>query len=296
MSEEVAATCYYVLPRGNDKTIQGASVHLARILAQNYGNLRIAAKGTQISDKYVTAEAVCLDLETNLAIRIEVRAKILDKSGRRYNEDMINTTMLAAISKAQRNAILQVIPRGFVDEVYKTAMAKLTEPLKEQNKLNVARTNAMAWFKKNHNIEPKTILAYFERKTIEELTAEDVAELRGIRQAIVDGDLKPANAFSDASDENADGEEMQGKADRFENEEYRQEEVPNQPTPIPTPGKTPMAGMTPPVPSQPSPPAPEKKFPPIPTMTRKIISADPPPQETGSMFTDHPEEGSGPGH
>lgn len=230
INEEVAASCIYVLPRGNDKQIQGVSVHLARILAQNFGNIRVAAKGTQITDKYVIAEAVCMDLETNIAFRVEVRTKILDRYGKRYNEDMINTTMLATISKVERNAILRVIPRGFVDEVYNAALNKLTEPLKEATKLNAARTNAMAWFSKQ-KIEAKIILEYFDVKTVEDLTADNVAKLRGVRQAITDGDLKPENAFKPDADDAPDGEQAAAKAERFAEDAPVESQTQTQTTP-----------------------------------------------------------------
>ena len=129
-SEASAIKCGYTLPRG-DKKIQGISVHLARILAQNFGNIRVAAKGLSISPTYVTAEAVCMDLETNTAVRVETRQKIVDKAGRRFNEDMINITMLACIAKAERNAILHVIPASFTDEIYAAAQQRLIGDVKK---------------------------------------------------------------------------------------------------------------------------------------------------------------------
>ena len=66
----------------------------------------------RFQDKYVSAIAVALDLETNLGIEIEVRRKILDKHGNRFSEDMIHTTGLAAVAVAYRNAVLRIIPRA----------------------------------------------------------------------------------------------------------------------------------------------------------------------------------------
>src|SRR5687768_13694267 len=47
---ETAKTCTYSVPRGG-KPITGPSVHLAKILAQVWGNLRIEAKVVSIDNK-----------------------------------------------------------------------------------------------------------------------------------------------------------------------------------------------------------------------------------------------------
>ena len=67
-----AQSCTYSVPRG-DKAITGPSVHLAKILAQVWGNLRIDAKVVSIDSLHVTSEAVCFDLETNLALKVQVK-------------------------------------------------------------------------------------------------------------------------------------------------------------------------------------------------------------------------------
>lgn len=219
-SEKSAIKCGYTLPRSGKK-IQGISVHLARILAQNYGNIRVAAKGLSISDTYVTAEAVCMDLETNLAVRVETRQKILDKTGHRYNEDMIQITMLACIAKAERNAILHVIPASYSEEVYEAAQQKLIGDVKKsQNALEETRMKALKSFNEKFSITEGMILKYFGKQKVEQLDAEDVVSLRGLFQALKDGDATIDGTFSD--EENPDGETVKAKADRFEREEPQQ--------------------------------------------------------------------------
>src|SRR3972149_11533333 len=58
MDVETAKTCTYSVPRGG-KAITGPSVHLAKILAQVWGNLRVDAKVVGIDKTQVTSEAVC---------------------------------------------------------------------------------------------------------------------------------------------------------------------------------------------------------------------------------------------
>jgi len=215
-TESAAMKCGYTLPRG-DKKIQGASVHLARILAQNFGNMRIAAKGLSISETYVTAEAVCIDLETNVGCRVETRQKILDKNGRRFNEDMVNVTMLACIAKAERNAILHVVPSTFTDEVYAAAQQKLIGDAKDEKKLNESRLKALKFFKEKYGVQEKTILEYFGKTEVSQLDVEDVVSLRGLLQALKDGDATIGGTFGYG--ENPDGEAVKAKAERFAEEE-----------------------------------------------------------------------------
>src|SRR5690348_9661215 len=55
LDEQTAKTCHYALPRGG-KTVAGPSVHLAKILAQCWGNMRIDARVIAIDAKHVTSQ------------------------------------------------------------------------------------------------------------------------------------------------------------------------------------------------------------------------------------------------
>ena len=66
MNQETAQSCNYALPRGG-KPITGPSVHLAKIIVSNWGNMRTEAKVVQITDKQVISRGTCWDLETNVA-------------------------------------------------------------------------------------------------------------------------------------------------------------------------------------------------------------------------------------
>ena len=52
MDKETAQSCGYALPRGN-KPITGPSVHLAKIIVSNWGNMRTEAKVVQITDRQI---------------------------------------------------------------------------------------------------------------------------------------------------------------------------------------------------------------------------------------------------
>ena len=67
MDKDTAQSCGYALPRGG-KPITGPSVHLAKIIAQQYGNLRAEAKVVEITDKQVVSRGTAWDLENNYAV------------------------------------------------------------------------------------------------------------------------------------------------------------------------------------------------------------------------------------
>ena len=137
MDVNTAQTCTYSVPRAG-KPITGPSVHLATILAQEYGNMRIDAKVVSIDSKHVTSEAVCFDLEKNLAIKAKVKRSIVGRKGR-FNDDMIVVTGNAANSIALRNAILKVIPRAIVDKVYAEAKKAIVGDVSNSVKLLAKR-------------------------------------------------------------------------------------------------------------------------------------------------------------
>lgn len=193
LDEEIAATCNYALPRGG-KTITGPSVHLAKILAQNWGNMRIDSRVVSIDDKHVTSESVCWDLENNLAIKGQVKRSITTKTGR-MTDDMITVTGNAANSISLRNSVLSTIPRGIVDKVYKAAMRTLTGDLSDKDKLIAKRKQIFDGFKDTYAVTEKEVLAVIGKAAIDHVTADDIVVLIGLAQAIKDGDTTVDMAF-----------------------------------------------------------------------------------------------------
>lgn len=190
---ETAATCNYSLPRAG-KAITGPTVHLAKILAQNWGNLRVEAKVVDIGAKQITSQAIAFDLENNLAIKVEVKRSIMTKTGR-MNDDMITVTGNAANAIAMRNAILNVIPKGVVDKVYNEAKMKITGDLSDETKLMAKRKKVVDGFINTYNLTEKEVLNAVGKQAIEHIGQEELVVLIGIAQAIKDGDTTPEDAF-----------------------------------------------------------------------------------------------------
>jgi hypothetical protein len=209
MDEQTAETCTYAVPRGGKK-IQGPSVHLAKILAQTWGNLRVEAKVVSIDQTQVTSEAVCFDLETNFAIKTQVKRSIMQnemkwddnqkksiRTGRmiRMSEDMVVVTGNAANSIALRNAVLSVIPRAIVDKVYNAAKQTITGDVSNETKLIARRKQVVEGLRDTYNVTEAEILETIGRASIDHLTPDDLVALIGIGTAIKDGDTTVDQAF-----------------------------------------------------------------------------------------------------
>lgn len=194
LDAETAESCTYALPRGGKK-LSGPSVHLAKILAQNWGNLRIDAKVVEISDKQVTSEAVCFDLENNIAIKTQVKRSIMTKSGR-MNDDMITVTGNAANSIALRNAVLSVIPRPVVDKVYKAAINTITGDLSTEQQFMKKRDQVIKTFFDKYGITEAQLLEAIGKPNVATVTQDDLVVWIGIGSAIKNGETTVEAAFS----------------------------------------------------------------------------------------------------
>jgi hypothetical protein len=194
MDTETASSCTYSLPRGG-KTITGPSVHLAKILAQNWGNLRVEAKVVDVNAKQITCQSIAFDLENNLAIKVEVKRSIVDKYGKRFNEDMVTVTGNAGNSIAMRNAILSVIPRAIVDKVYNEAKKTITGDVSDKTKLMAKRKAVMDGFKETYNVSEAEVLKVIGKSAVEHIDSDNLITLIGIAQAIKDGDTTVEEAF-----------------------------------------------------------------------------------------------------
>lgn len=187
MDSETAQSCSYALPRGG-KPITGASVHLAKIIVSNWGNMRTEAKVVQITDKQIISRGTAWDLETNVASAFEVRRSIIDKKGNRYSDDMITVTGNAANSIAYRNAVFSVIPKAVVDKVYKAAQNSITGDLSDTDKLIKRRSDAVNYFNDEWGIPEEDVIKLCGKQTINQIKAEEIALLLGISQSLKDGD------------------------------------------------------------------------------------------------------------
>lgn len=196
MDKKTAESCSYALPRGG-KPITGPSVHLARILAQQYGNMRAEAKVVEITDKQVVSRGTAWDLESNYAVSFEVRRSITDKGGKRYSEDMITVTGNAANAIAYRNSVLAVIPKGITDAAYNAAQDLITGDLSDEIKLVARRKKALDFFRDEYGISEKEVLKMLGKNSVSQIKAEQIKILVSTEQALKDGDTTVEELMKD---------------------------------------------------------------------------------------------------
>ena len=187
MDAETAQSCGYALPRGG-KPITGPSVHLAKIIVSNWGNMRTESKVVQITDKQIISRGTAWDLETNVASAFEVRRNNVDSKGKRFSDDMITVTGNAANSIAYRNAVFSVIPRAMVDKVYKAAQKYITGDLSDEEKLIKRRTDAINYFNDEYGITEAEVIKLCGKHTVQQIKANEIALLLGMVQSLKDGD------------------------------------------------------------------------------------------------------------
>jgi hypothetical protein len=183
MNKEIAEECFYVIPRGG-KTVEGPSVRLAEIVAASYGNLRSGARVVAEEGDFIVAQGVCHDLENNLAITFEVKRRIVDSRGQRFNSDMIGVTGNAASAIAFRNTVFRVVPKVLWLPLYEQArrVAKGDEKTFE-----VKREATLIAFEKL-NVKRKKIFEYLGIEGIQDMNSDHLVTLIGIGNAIKNGE------------------------------------------------------------------------------------------------------------
>lgn len=201
MDIDTAKSCGYCVPRGG-KDIRGESVHLARIIINYYQNMRIETHNVFTNDdKIVIGEAICLDLENNVGVKVQASRSIIysekgDKKGKRYSEDLINTTRQAAQAIALRNAVFNVIPKPVIAAVYKATREKITGDLSDSVKLNNERIKWINHYKSTYNVTETQILKMLKVASIDYILSDEILKMIEINQAIKDRDTTIDEVFN----------------------------------------------------------------------------------------------------
>lgn len=194
IDEETAEDCFYALKRGkgNDANlIEGVSVRLAEIFASCWGNLRVQTRITGNDGKTITAQGICHDLESNLAVCVEVKRRITDKYGRTFSEDMQVVTGNAASAIAFRNAVLKVIPKAVTKKVVNEI--KLVA-LGQAGDVETKRQATIKWFNQR-GVTTEQLLNYIEADCVEAIDTEKLLTLRATANAIKEGTTTVAETF-----------------------------------------------------------------------------------------------------
>jgi hypothetical protein len=193
MDEATAEECNYALPRAG-KPIQGPSIRLAEIIQQSWGNCRVAARVVHAdrTEKYVEAEGVYHDLETNSATMARVRRRIVDSKGRLYSDDMIIVTGNAACSIAKRNAILAGVPKSVWRPAYEAARRVV---MGDVETLAARRERAVSSFA-NFGVTPERVFSALGVAGLEDINIDHIPILRGMYAALKNGEETVETMFA----------------------------------------------------------------------------------------------------
>lgn len=181
-NKQTAMSCQFKLPKGDG--VVGPSIRLAEIVATSFKNLRIEGQITAVLEKEVVARCYCHDLESNVAEAVEVRRSIWStKNKKRYTQDMITTTCMAALAIAKRNAVFSVVPRSIVDDVYDAA---LNFVLGKARGIDEKRAAAIKFFTEQ-GVKLKELLAYLDIPAESDMDINHIRVLMAVLADLEDG-------------------------------------------------------------------------------------------------------------
>lgn len=193
LDKESAEESMYALPRGG-KPITGPSIRFAEVVKQSYGNCRAAARVVHVDrdEKFVEAEGVFQDLETNVATTARVRRRIVDSKGRLYSDDMIIVTGNAACSIALRNAIMGGVPKPLWRRAYEAVQMTIKGDITTlvENRANAIKAFAV------YGVKPEQIFAALGVAGIEDITVEHIPVLRGMFGTLKNGEATVEEMFA----------------------------------------------------------------------------------------------------
>lgn len=195
-NKEIATSCGYTLKFLKDKKtgkpniIKGKSVHLARILAQSFGNMRLEQGILYADQTHVTSYGICFDLEKNIAQRVLCKKPIIKRDGTRYSEDMIARVGMAAAAIAKRNAIFAVIPAAISELVYKKAQSFIKDEMSDKTKFLHERNRVFKELLNNYDISEEEALKFVGLKTVNQVNVENLLDLIDTLNALDSRDLE----------------------------------------------------------------------------------------------------------
>lgn len=197
---DTAEACSYQLKRKNQdggiKIIEGPSIRLLEIAASCWEHLSWVSRTVGETERTVTVQAVAEDHYRNNHCGVEVIRRISTKDGRRFSDDMVVVTTMAAQAIARRNALGGIIPRAYVEQLRQYALQVAKGSIKT---LPERRQRALSYFTTVIGVDLAKVLIYLERKTVEDITVDDIEKLTQLKTALKDGDATVEEVFAAAA-------------------------------------------------------------------------------------------------
>lgn len=186
-----AESCIYSRPVGGGKTAEGASIRLAEIVAASYGNIRVAARIIEQTERYVKCEGLAHDLESNYAGKSECIEPTVKQNGDPYSESQRAVVAKACLSKAYRDAVFKVVPKALCKSVIDAAIGVIN---KQVVSLEDRRKRVRDWFKQI-KVADNRVFNVLQVKGWSEVSDDHLILLTGLKTAINDGDTTIEESF-----------------------------------------------------------------------------------------------------
>jgi hypothetical protein len=211
---EFAETAFYVLPfkeRSDDENakiikIEGLSIKAAQALRRHFRNIASATRTVDETDRDVVVQGRAIDLETNTGSAKEKNVSkfaVNKKTKQEYplRPDRLQMAIDAGKSKAERNAILALLPEALKISYFRKAKEVAAKRLggSEKKALPIAERRDLAVKKfAELGVKEETLLAHLKIKSREEMTEDNIGELIGIFNSISDNEMAIDEAFGGA--------------------------------------------------------------------------------------------------
>lgn len=219
----LAQTAIYSYPRGRTK-VEGPSIRLAEVLAQNWGNLSFGIQEIEQREGESIAKAFCWDLETNVRQEKIFHVPHSRKANGKLQKltDPRDIYELVANNGARRvrACILGVIPGDIVEkaveECNKTMTGANETPLKDRI------SNGIKAFKEQFKVTQEQIEEKFGYN-VASFSETDYVELINIFNSLKDGMAKPADIFgkSQSTNKQTNEQSKSNLTEAFEDEKIK---------------------------------------------------------------------------
>jgi hypothetical protein len=179
---------------GSVTRVEGPSIDLAMCLARNYGNCAIDVEGEE-NNTHFMLKGVFIDLESGFTCPRLFRQRKTQSLGGKMQKDadrQEDIVFQIGQSKAIRNAIVRAMPAWLIDQAIEVAKRAEISGINEEN-IHLARQKVLAFFEpygvSSERIEAKV------GKAVDEWTARDIADLRGMATALKEGRISADALF-----------------------------------------------------------------------------------------------------
>lgn len=233
--QTLADSAVYSYPRGG-QNVEGPSIRLAEVLAQNWGNLDFGIRELSQENGVSTVEAYAWDLETNVrqAKVFQVAHKRMAKGGTKTLTDPRDIYEMVANqgSRRLRACILSIIPGDIVEAAL--AQCSVTQAASvgatpEEIKETIRKLTAtMGKF----GITAENIQDRYQCR-LEAIRPAQIVELRKIYTSLKDGMSKPSDWFAIQEVKKSDAQDLNAMVDGTAAVEVKPETTtePTKPTP-----------------------------------------------------------------